>query len=289
MRDWRVLALAAWLCGCAGAPEHAPAPADALPTALPASVEAFVQGQRQRVAALRDFASRGSAEIHWKDEQGDHQEQTQLDLAWREGGGRMALRLDKLGERFAWSGADPATWWFFRLEARPTELLIGRRGDPLPEDMLSFLAPETLLEGLGVSAWPASAVLEPASTGGEAWIRWSRERPLGAWASTRVRVTGPGALPTEVQLLDAGSAVLMRAEHSRPLSVQVKGLPPGAWPEVAGTTRIRVPDRQDARWEVFWDAPGTEPDRMKDRLFDLKVLREVLRPDRVRDLRPASP
>lgn len=265
-----------------------PSSADAR-VAMPVRAEPFVQAQRDRVAALKDFASRGSAEIRWKDQAGDHFEQTQLDLAWREGGERMALRLDKLGERFAWSGADPSTWWFFRLEARPTEVVIGRRGDPLPEDLPSFLAPETLLELLGVSAWPASAVLEPASEGDARWIQWKRERPLGAWAATRVRVAGPGALPMEVQLLDARSSVLLQAEHSRPLSVQVTGLPPGAWPEVAGTTRIRVPERQDALWEVFWDAPGTEPERMKDRMFDLKVLREVLHPDQVRDLRPTNP
>jgi hypothetical protein len=40
---------------------------------------------------------------------------------------------------------------------------------------------------------------------------------------------------------------------------------------------------------VFWDAPGTQADRMKDRLFDLKVLRDVLHPDQVRDLRESSP
>lgn len=111
---------------------------------------------------------------------------------------------------------------------------------------------------------------------------------MGAWSGTRVRVARPGAVPTQVQLLDAAGRVLMQAEHTRPLSVQVIGLPPGAWPEVAGTTRLRLPERQDALWEVFWDAPGTQPERMKDRMFDLKVLREVLHPDEVRDLREAT-
>ncbi len=288
MREWFVLAVTAGLCGCAAGPD--PSPTATVPHAAAAApASEFVHAQSERVRALRDFASRGSAEIHWKDEQGDHHEQTQLDLAWREGGGRVALRMDKLGERFAWSGADPQAWWVFRLESRPTQLVIGRRGDPLPPDMLSFLAPESLLELLGVTAWPQSARVELAGDGGEPWIRWERDRAMGAWFATRVRVPRPGALPTQVQLLDARNAVLMQAEHARPLSVEVAGLPPGAWPEVAGTTRFRLPERKDALWEVFWDAPGTQADRMKDRLFDLKVLRDVLHPDQVRDLRESSP
>jgi hypothetical protein len=31
---------------------------------------------------------------------------------------------------------------------------------------------------------------------------------------------------------------------------------------------------------VFWDAPGVEPSRLNDRLFDLSVLKEVMRPQR---------
>ncbi|NDC45908.1 MAG: GTPase HflX, partial [Actinobacteria bacterium] len=42
---------------------------------------AFVRGQSQRVQALGDFASRGSAELRWKDEQGSHFEQAQVELA----------------------------------------------------------------------------------------------------------------------------------------------------------------------------------------------------------------
>jgi hypothetical protein len=38
-----------------------------------------------------------------------------------------------------------------------------------------------------------------------------------------------------------------------------------------------------AAWDVFWDAPGTNPERLKDRLFDLNVLIEVMRPVVVRE------
>ena len=288
MRERPLLATLLLLWGCAASPQPGAQPAaDSVAQVAQPGVQAFVEAQRARRVGLKDFASRGSAEVHWTDEHGTHHEQTQLDLAWREGGGRLALRMDKLGERFAWSGADPESWWVFRLESKPTSLLIGRRDDPLPEDMLSFLGPDCLLELLGVSVWPDAATLEASAADG-VWIRWNRSRPSGAWRATRVRVPRPGGLPAEVQLLAADGSVLVKAEHARPLSVEVAGAPPGAWPEVAGTTRFTLPGRQDGSWEVFWDAPGTRPERLKDRLFDLAVLREVLHPDQVRDLRSES-
>jgi hypothetical protein len=65
-------------------------------------------------------------------------------------------------------------------------------------------------------------------------------------------------------------------------------LPTGAWLEVAGTMRIEAGD-SDATWDIFWDQPGTEPARLKDRLFDLAVLTDALRPREVVDQDVVSP
>lgn len=167
-------------------------------------------------------------------------------------------------------------------------LTIGRRGQPPPDDLLNFIGPDSILELLGVTAWPetAASTVEPD---GSRWLQWKLATPVGAWAGTRIRVGMPGDLPAEVQLVDADGQVLLQAAHERPLTVEIAGAPPGAWPFVAGTTRFRRPQRPDSLLEVFWDAPGTNPERLKDRLFDLNVLREVLRPGEVRDLRQARP
>lgn len=101
-----------------GACASQPAPVPVAPVAV--NVADLVAAQRARVAMLRDFASRGSGEIHFSDDQGKHHEQAQVELAWREGGGRVALRLDKLGERFAWSGADRATGGCSSLSENPS-------------------------------------------------------------------------------------------------------------------------------------------------------------------------
>jgi hypothetical protein len=52
--------------------------------------------------------------------------------------------------------------------------------------------------------------------------------------------------------------------------------------------RIEAGD-SDATWDIFWDQPGTEPARLKDRLFDLAVLTEALRPGEVVDQDVVSP
>jgi hypothetical protein len=287
MRECVAAALLATLAACSS-PRLRASPADEPAAASRATAADFVSAQRARVGMLRDFASRGSGEMHFTDAQGAHHEQAQVELAWRDGGGRVALRLDKLGERFAWSGADAEVWWVFQLERKPAILTIGRRGQPPPDELFNFMGPESILELLGVSAWPESATLE-AEAAGPDWVRWNLERPLGVWAASRARVDRPGAVPSQVQLLDATGRVLLQASHERLLTVEVAGAPPGAWPEVAGTSRFQRPDRPDARMEVFWDAPGTSPERLKDRLFDLKVLREVMRPGEIRDLRGGSP
>lgn len=280
-------ALLATLAACTSPQPRASRPADAPPTPRATAAE-FVSAQRVRAGMLRDFASRGSGEMHFTDAEGAHHEQAQVELAWRDGGGRVALRLDKLGERFAWSGADAETWWVFQLERKPAILTIGRRGQPPPDELFNFMGPESILELLGVSTWPESATLE-ADAAGPDWVRWKLDRPLGVWAASRARVDRPGAVPSQVQLLDAKGRVLLQASHERLLTVQVAGAPPGAWPEVAGTSRFLRPDKPDVRMEVFWDAPGTSPERLKDRLFDLTVLREVMRPGEIRDLREGSP
>ena len=279
MRDARfarALALAACvaLCGCAG-PATVEAGTPALPP--PADASEFVSAQRARVANLGDFVSRGSAEMRWKDERGDHFEQVQVELAWRGAGERMAMRADKLGERLAWSGADATRWWVFDLGSDPSRLQVGPRGTVPADSPLPFAGPESLLELMAARPWPASTRVGAREAAGGWWMEWNLSAPIGSWTASRALVSAPGALPVAVQLLDAAGGVIASSELSNPMTVEVRGQPPGAWPLVAGKTRLRT-GSSASTLDVFWDAPGTDPDRLKDRLFDLAVLREVLRP-----------
>jgi hypothetical protein len=135
---------------------------------------------------------------------------------------------------------------------------------------------------MGARAWPDAARVERREPGGGWWIAWRLGTPVGAWVATRALVTSPGALPSRVELLAADGHALATSELSNPMAVEVRGIATGDWPMVAGKTRLRT-DAGAVTWDVFWDAPGTDPDRLKDRLFDLQVLREVLRPKVVED------
>ena len=287
-RRLAVLALPAALAGCtatgSGGPDAPPGHADRAPAV---GATDFVQAQRRRVEGLERFASRGSAELRWKDAQGDHFEQAQVELAWLDHGQRLALRADKVGERLVWVGADASRWWIFEPKAEPSSLLVGPRGTVPPRSPVPFAGPESVMELLAATPWPDEATLAAADQPGVQWLSWRRVTPVGGWAATRVRVRQPGSLPDRVELLAADGAVLAASSLSRPLSLQVSGLPPGAWPDVPGTVRLEM--GADASWEVFWDAPGTAPERLKERLFDLEALRSVMRPQRVEVLGGRAP
>lgn len=133
------------------------------------------------------------------------------------------------------------------------------------------------MELMAARPWPDDARVGAAEPSGGRWIAWRLREPSGHWVASRALVVAPGSLPLRVELLDEQGRAIASSELLNPMTVEVRGVAPGAWPLVAGKTRLRT-DAGSATWDVFWDAPGTDPDRLKDRLFDLEVLREVLRP-----------
>jgi len=274
------------LAGCAASVSPDAPPTHAEPASLVSAAD-FVQAQRRRVEGLERFASRGSAELRWTDEQGDHFEQAQVELAWLDHGRRLAFRADKVGERLVWVGADASQWWIFEPKAEPPSLLVGPRGTVPPRSPVPFAGPESVMELLAATPWPDHATLAAADQPGEHWLGWRRIAAVGGWAATRVRVRQPGSLPDRVELLADDGTVLAASVLSRPLSLEVIGLPPGAWPDVPGTVRLEM--GTDTSWEVFWDTPGTAPERLKERLFDLDALRSVMRPQRVEVLGGRAP
>lgn len=281
MRDRWLAGALLLLAGCAAPSANKGSAPSADVVASSASVADFVAGQSARTKALDDFASRGSLEVRWKDDEGSHFEQTQVELAWRERGQRMAFRADKVGERLAWAGADAARWWIFELKREPSRLTTGCRGSVPRDSILPFVGPESVLELMAARTWPESARAAGAE-GALRWIEWDLASPVGAWRRTRALVERPGTLPQRVELLDSTGHVIARSTLTRPLSVPVTGLPTGAWPEIAGTMRIEAGESR-ATWDIFWDQPGADPARLKERLFDLAVLTEALRPQEVVD------
>lgn len=247
---------------------------------------AIVAQQNHRVAGLEKFATRGSAELRWHDEKGDHFEQAQVDLAWRDGGEQISLRADKMGERLAWAGANAKQWWLFEPKREPSRLWLGARNTPVPDSLLPFAGPDALLELLAAKPWPEKIGLSQDHPG-TFWADFDRPA-RGAWVKTRVQVDTNTGFPSHIWLVDAKGNVLAQSELSEPVMANMNHLPMADRPMVASKITLKSVSNVGV-WQIFWDEPGAREDRLKDRLFDLEVIRGVMRPVEVIDLEKGQP
>ena len=249
-------------------------------------VLAIVAQQNHRVAGLKIFATRGSAELRWHDENGDHFEQAQVDLAWRNGGDDISLRADKMGERLAWAGANAKQWWLFEPKREPSRLWLGARDTPVPDSLLPFAGPDALLELLAALSWPTSVAIMQESP--DNFTAEFFRSPRGKWVKTRVEVVKNIGFPSHIWLLDAKGNVLAESELSLPVMAVMNHLPMADRPMVASKITLKSVSNVGV-WQIFWDEPGAREDRLKDRLFDLEVIRGVMRPAEVIDLEKGQP
>ena len=247
---------------------------------------AIVAQQNHRVAGLEKFATRGSAELRWHDEKGDHFEQAQVDLAWRNGGEQISLRADKMGERLAWAGANAKQWWLFEPKREPSRLWLGARNTPVPDSLLPFAGPDALLELLAATPWPEKISLSQDHPG-TFWADFDRPA-RGAWVKTRVQVDTNSGFPSHIWLVDAKGNVLAESELSEPVMAEMNHLPMADRPMVASKITLKSVSNVGV-WQIFWDEPGAREDRLKDRLFDLEVIRGVMRPAEVIDVEKDQP
>jgi len=260
--------------------------ADAKVAAPALDVLAIVAQQNHRVAGLKIFATRGSAELRWHDENGDHFEQAQVDLAWRNGGDDISLRADKMGERLAWAGANAKQWWLFEPKREPSRLWLGARDTPVPDSLLPFAGPDALLELLAALSWPTSVAIMQESP--DNFTAEFVRSPRGKWVKTRVEVVKNIGFPSHIWLLDAKGNVLAESELSEPVMATMNHLPMADRPMVASKITLKSVSNVGV-WQIFWDEPGAREDRLKDRLFDLEVIRGVMRPAEVIDLEKGQP
>ena len=260
--------------------------ADAKVPAPALDVLAIVAQQNHRVAGLKIFATRGSAELRWHDENGDHFEQAQVDLAWRNGGDDISLRADKMGERLAWAGANAKQWWLFEPKREPSRLWLGARDTPVPDSLLPFAGPDALLELLAALPWPTSVAIMQESP--DNFTAEFFRSPRGKWVKTRVEVVKNIGFPSHIWLLDAKGNVLAESELSLPVMAVMNHLPMADRPMVASKITLKSVSNVGV-WQIFWDEPGAREDRLKDRLFDLEVIRGVMRPAEVIDLEKGQP
>jgi len=103
------------------------------------------------VAVLERVRLQGQIQVQWKDEDGSHREQGDLN-ALLDGDSRASLRITKFGDVMMWIGMMPSQAWVFDLTAEPTTLTIGEPGDAEGQP---FLPPSVLRLVLALDPWPS--------------------------------------------------------------------------------------------------------------------------------------
>lgn len=246
----------------------------------------------ERMPAL---VAAGVLEISWRDADGAHFEQGDLDLRHRPPQ-ELSLRLSKLGETLFLAGSNGTQWWWFEGWSKPTRLLAGRR-DGAASDPRVPITMEEMLTLLGLRAFdPRGIDAAPLRDDAGRWIV-----PLEADRSPlrvptrltfdRAQVQGDtGWSLVGIDAIDETGQVILRSSLERHRRIERRDRAPGDWPRLATRIRVQIPprgDRGSSNWLVELDRPSASSERIAPRLFDLDAVKASLRAEVVEE-RPAE-
>ena len=274
---WGLLALCVSLAGC----EHKPiVPDDLMPPQIDtANVPAFsdlIHRYNAPLEGVEGVFARTDVEVAWVSERGKPRRES--------GDGKLLFRrpldtgvsVEAFGQTLMWAGSNNDYYWLFselqddgRLQFGQHRLLghpgSGRLDLPIQPDTVPFL--------LGLMPLDPQAVPPPPSV--ELVNGYYLIEPLGL--PLRMLLDPETARPVRVDLVDAlgKSAVICRLDGA----VRVQG------------TDLDLPERIDiypvgreARMTLGLRSATADPKKLKDRLFDLDVLRGYYKPEVVVDL-----
>lgn len=196
--------------------------------------------------------------------------------------GNTVLTVEKLSRVYLWAGSNHEQYWLFdQVDESNKVAYVGRYGAaaggggdtrmlPIPfrPDAVPYLLGLTALDpGLDspVYLYDGQYLIEPAG---------SRLRMLIDPASFR---------PTRVDLLDSRGWSMVTCKLTGRFGVEVDGVPSQRWPVVCDDAELFV-SGQASNMSIELIHATTNPRRVRDQLFDLDVLMEALKPDRVVDL-----
>lgn len=264
----------------AGALASCAAPQPAPPASMPGvpTAERIARSEASRAGALRFLHARGVAELRWRDAQGAHFDQGDLDLRWADGRG-LAASISKFGDRLAWIGSDGAHWWRFELKSTPTRLVFGslRGGIDRPRSLDALAAAPAFL-GLRplVPLEGARVVLRE----GLAWVEVSIGGPGGDRAEAGF---DPASFAPRALVLRLEDGAEVRAEFGELVAVRTDGVGEGAWPRVPRQVTARR-DADGPSLSIAIDGAAADP-AAADRpaLYDLGELRARLAPETVEE------
>lgn len=268
------------------------------------SVQTLLDAHAAELERLPSLVAGGTLEVRWRDDQGDHFEQGDLDLRFR-APGELSLRLSKVGETQFLGGCNATHWWWFEGWTKPTRLAIGsrradgrsaakdaeRRGPPIQADELLTL--------LALRPFARIETDRPA-----------QKRVDGEWIVDLDDRTSPMGLPTRLvfvpaqaqgavgwtmrslEVLDAAGTVVLSALYEDHARIERRGVATGDWPVMAKRVTITVPphgDRTGFEWRIVLDRPSATGERIAERLFDLQAVRAAVRAEVVEDMDRSEP
>ena len=252
------------------------------PASTPFDLEGFLAWQQQRSALLRTLKSSGTIELREETEGGTTFEDCALEL-WRDGG-RFALRLRKLGERFLWVGSNGEEWWLFELASDPVRLMIvpaGNDGGPsIPSDLL-ILGPEQLLQMAGLEGLdPDPASCTTSMEDGHVRLAFTDRSAPEGWSRVAWFMKPDTFLPSRIQVLDGTGGIRFEARLSGYEPIRARDQPIGSWPQFA--RKVRINDGAGAiDVRLFFNGPVASNAGFREAIFDLDSLMKTFRPGSV--------
>jgi hypothetical protein len=257
---------------------------------------AIAEVHNLRVQRLSPMYGRGVLEVRWRDEDGRHFEQGNLDI-WLDLPRHTALRVEKVGSVFLWLGSNDDRFWLFDMLGDETVLLTAHHDSVLRGTGLLTVRPLVLLDLAGLTMLPElNGEYEPQVTHDAQRDAWVVTAP-GQGGMMRLYFDRASLFPIYAESLDEAGTVLYQSEMRRDQyqSVPRPGAPPSAFGHMARRTVITATEPgngiQSGELRITIDAPtGRVDNQPMDRVFDLDRLMRSMRPDRIEgDLPTMSP
>jgi hypothetical protein len=206
----------------------------------------------------------------------------------------VALRMDKVSQTVFYLGSNPTHYWWFDLTGEKTGLF-GKHDSATLERVSAFglpVHPLDFLEVLAISPIPGPDS-EQATHAKLVWSGDGRSLGLtlpGRWAGQRRFWLDPNTYePSRVDLLDKAGKVVLTAQLSRFVEVEVSG-DARVHPRMPSQLDVDVPS-QNASAVITLPHPKNPGEAQKPKLFDLSALLQYYRIQKTIDLdqqRPAQ-
>ena len=229
-----LLAILGFMAGCKSEPPIGAGPAEPAPT-----YQDLMTAHNQRIEQLRRLYADGVVEIRWKDKNGNHYEQGNMEL-WLQLPRRTALRVEKLGEVRLWLGSDDQRYWLFDLTGDEKVLHTGLHDEVVQEETGALaVKPIALIDLMALTPLPASGTARnPVSVNYdrklEAWVVQS----TGGGGPLRIYFDRKTRLPVRVESLSKTGEVGLSSTLEKYKPIEAPGVSPLTAPRLAHTVRI---------------------------------------------------